>query len=257
MARSFPGSTNTDRIYFSTHTFSTAVSISIWLYINAYDTTFRRAWHFGEGVADNRDRLAILNDGTRDELYTEFYWDTNLGTWTCAGPLIGGWHHVLVTYNGASTANDAIIYIDGTSQTITEETTPSGSLLAGDQDIWIGNREDLARCFNGYLAEYARWGAILTQAEATILSKGFSPLFVNLGNLNHYIPIIGRKSPETDIMTATTGTVTNTTNVTHPRIIYPSSAQVRRFTTAVAAAGGGIEDWPVMTGNKFSGWRYS
>jgi hypothetical protein len=38
-------------------------------------------------------------------------------------------HHVAVTYDGASDANDPVLYVDGVSQTLTQLSNPAGTLV--------------------------------------------------------------------------------------------------------------------------------
>ena len=63
--------------------------------------------------------------------------------------------HFSVTYNANSAANDPLMYLDGASQSVTEFTTPAGSVSSdAAHDLWIGNRENGAnREFDGVLDE--------------------------------------------------------------------------------------------------------
>ena len=87
--------------------------------------------------------------------------------------------------------------------------------------------------FEGLIAEVAKWNRELSDAEITALGKGFSPLFMS-NSLEFYAPLIGRFSPEINRLASVTGTITGAVAAPHPRIIYPSSAQIRRYTTAAA-----------------------
>ena len=170
----------------------------------------------------------------------------------------GVWHSLVATFDGDN--NTIVAYLDGTSIGLTyaAQTTPTAfsNFASG---FLIGARENRGTndaFFSGSLAEFAIWTRALTAAEAGILADGFSPLFVP-NSLRNYLPIIGRASPEPELRQGSNGTVTGTTNLAHPRIIYPSPAQIRRFTTAVAPPAAGGNDWPVLTGKGFWGWRYS
>ena len=139
------------------------------------------------------------------------------GNWSCTAPSADAWHHVLVTYDSSSTTNDPAIYIDGVAQTVTENSTPAGTVVDNTSGYVIGNRgNDSARTWDGYLAEFATWDRILSAEEIAALANGISPLFMR-SQLLSYVPIIREVVDFRQI----NPTVTGTTTVDHPRIIYP------------------------------------
>ena len=91
---------------------------------------------------------------------------------------------------------------------------------------------------DGYMAEAAVWNVALTSAEVSVLSKGYSPLLVRPQSIVSYWPLIGRTSPEIDLVGGYGMTLVNApTTAAHPRIIYPTSPQVGlHFTPASAAS---------------------
>ena len=153
-----------------------------------------------------------------------------------------------------SASNARAAYINGGSKGT--DATEEDPLLVLDRTS-IGRLGDStpSQYFSGSIAEVAVWDIALTDNEIIVLSKGFSPLFVRPQNLVAYWPLIGNYSPETDIVGANNLTLTGTVvKANHPRIIYPSSPQIRRFTTAAAAAGG--NDWPTFQTRGFRNWRF-
>jgi hypothetical protein len=58
-----------------------------------------------------------------------------------------------------------------------------------------------------------------------LLSLGYSPLFVRPQSLVAYWPLIGRNSPELELIGGQGGTLTGTTQAEHPRIIRPKRRQ--------------------------------
>lgn len=91
---------------------------------------------------------------------------------------------------------------------------------------------------DGSVAEAAVWDIDLTAAEVAVLAKGVSPLFVRPANLVAYWPLIGRHSPEPDIVGGFNLTLTNVpANFAHPRVIYPCGPKITPF---VAAASGRV-----------------
>lgn len=160
------------------------------------------------------------------------------GEWTIASPALNEWHPVGVSYNDTATTNDPIMYLDGASQTVTERITPVGSAVDNATAYSIGNRIGATDAsWDGYLAEFGIWDRILTAAEFAALGKGFSPLFFP-NDLVLYYPLV--RNLTLDVVGGA-GTVANVTVVPHPRIIYPSISQIRRFTTTVAPGG---TTWP-------------
>lgn len=152
-------------------------------------------------------------------------------------PTANVWHHLLITYDSSSTSNLPLIYLNGVSQTVVIGTTPSGTRTDNAEVYNIGNRGDNNnRNWGGDLAEFAIWDRILSDGEAAALGKGYSPLFL-LQGLVEYVPmvrdLVSRKNAAP--------TATGTTISVHPRIIYPSAVQARRFSTAAAPPAG---TWP-------------
>jgi len=148
-------------------------------------------------------------------------WSGGDGAWSVAYPTNGIWYDYVVTYDGSSTANDPIIYRDGSSVTITERAAPSGTLPINQTTLVIGNRiaDDLT--WDGRLAEFAIWNRVLTSTEANQIGVGNSPLLIP-GGLIFYSPLIGDTSPEPDLIGGITGTVTGTTQITHPTVYAPN-----------------------------------
>ncbi len=110
----------------------------------------------------------------------------------------------------------------GTEQSAT--VTPDGA-----DRVAIGRLGDSSPAFymNGSIAEVAIWDVGLTDAEVVILAAGFSPLFVRPQSRIHYWPLIGRMSPEIDLVGGFDLTAfSSPTASDHPPIIYPSTIQI-------------------------------
>ncbi len=97
----------------------------------------------------------------------------------------------------------------------------------------------LGQVLTGNLAEVGIWNVSLTAAELAILSKGYSPLFVGPSALVAYWPIVGRTSPEINLVGGGNGTLTGTANAAHPRIIMPSRPMIGH--NSAGAAPGGLD----------------
>ncbi len=96
------------------------------------------------------------------------------GKWSIAKPTTGSWHHIGVTFDGSSTANNPLIYLNGASQAVTERSTPAGSSNAPDGTVTIGQATGGGQNFDGRMAEFAWWDRILTANEMLAHGKGLA-----------------------------------------------------------------------------------
>jgi len=215
-ARTFGGA-STDRIALSTYVTNHATTTwSIWSYRTGDGGgSFGRMWFKGSTAFDGR-------------LYTtttKYFFDressTSDGTWSITRPSASVWHHILVTYDSGALGNDPAIYLDGTSQTLQDNTNPTGTISNNSEAYTIGNflnGGSPSQNWAGSLSEFAVWDVILNQGEITALARGISPMNIRLANLKCFIPITGIHTTEPDYSSATTksiGTVTGATLTAH------------------------------------------
>lgn len=137
-------------------------------------------------------------------------------TWTTAqegSPLI---HHLAITYDLSSTANDPTVYHDGTALTVgaglTEVLAPSGTVTNNSVALCLGNRPAQDRTLFGWLAEFAEWDRILSAGELAALADGVTPAAFPRG-LTEYFPFV--RSTQSRIVGPPT--VTGTAANPHPR----------------------------------------
>jgi len=240
MARDFNGTTQYGTL--TLNTAQKAITVSSWAWWEYLDSNaqYKRPYHMVAGAFawrmefdDGWGYVFVATQNSAD------------GKWSIAKPTTGAWHHICITYDGSSTTNNPLIYLDGVSQAVTTRSTPSGTLLLPDGTVTIGRATGGGQEFDGRLAEFAMWNRILTAGEVAALGKGFAPP-TNPRGLLTYLPLIGRASPEIELMGGSNLTLSNSpVNIAHPRIIYPSGSEIRRFTTA--AAGGGSIFTPYRT----------
>jgi hypothetical protein len=227
MARGF-GSTlgggTTDKVTTTYGTVGTQMSYSGWFFQRAaggssLGVLFAQT---GGGVGE-----ALFNSGSTWAFGAE--WTTTDGSWSVVRPSLSNWHHLLLTYDGSNTANNPVVYINGSSVTVTRITGPAGTRTPSGANFNIGNRADSTLWWDGHIAEFAIWDRILTAGDATALSKGYSPLFLR-NSLKEYVPLLRDNVSWYNAAPTIVGTlVTN-----HPRVIYPSSSW-----KIIALGGGG------------------
>lgn len=145
--------------------FDTGASVSVW--INTNSGTNSR-------IVDKTGWLFLPLEtlsGTCNIRLTHQFSTTN-GHWTTtARPItFGQWHHVVVTYNNSSTANDAIIYVDGVPAAISETSTPAGTRVSDASGSFvIGDRLSTGRTFDGSMSDFRVYDRILSDVEVMSL----------------------------------------------------------------------------------------
>lgn len=172
MSRSFPNTTDFLRkLSFTTPT--TAMSICFWVKnpnINDFYTYIRN-----DSVAY---QLAGSSTGTGRIEFTRGW--TTPGVWridsAVHGMTFANWNHQAWTYNGASTANDALFYANGVAKTVTRGTAPVGSINNTQGNLYIGRWENASRNIGGSMAYVCVHNVVLTQGEVLRAMKhGYTP----------------------------------------------------------------------------------
>ena len=113
--------------------------------------------------------------GGNVQIRLDHIFSTTTGTWTApaASIAVGAWNHVVITYSGASIENDPVIYINGSSVTVTEAVKPAGTVNADTADKLFGNDPTNARTFHGFIGEVAFYkGTILDADAVTVMYNG-------------------------------------------------------------------------------------
>lgn len=135
-------------------------------------------WAFRENIAwDNYYRffdkrkggsqVEVLYDLDGTSLGFDRGWSSLDGQWSFGAPSKGVWHHIILTYDAGSTANNPAVYVDGLAVSVTRVSAPSGSTRSNTDPYCIGNRaSDNARGFKGMLGDLLIWNRLLSAAEA-------------------------------------------------------------------------------------------
>ena len=146
------------------------------------------------------------------------------------------WYHVGGTFE-SSTNRKA--WLNGSSgPTNTFSSTPTG---LDTTTLGAYNGSSIINPHSGLICEVGIWNVALTTAEVGVLAAGYSPLFVRPASLVAYWPIIGKYSPEIDIIGGAGLTLTNgPTAAAHPRIYMPRPMQLGALPAAAPPAAGRV-----------------
>lgn len=100
------------------------------------------------------------------------FFSTARGKWTTTARVLptGSFSSFVINYNNSSTANNPTIYINGSSVSVTEVETPSGTRTSDVSDaLVIGNRAAQDRTFEGIQDDFAIFTRVLTTDEITAI----------------------------------------------------------------------------------------
>ena len=230
MARTFLAASNQ---YLSVSgTLTMPISMSCWF--KADDVTTQGRLITVQDMPTNLDLLGLWAAGTTggDPLQAITYDGvTPYAAHTTSGYTAGVWTHAACVF---STTTFRYVYINGGSYgqdfTLSAPSPINTMYIAGAGNIGL---------FNGTIAEVAIWsGTGLLLVDVLQLAKGYSPLLVRPEGLYGYWPLIGRTSPEIDLINGNGMALGNAPGTaSSPRIIYPSYPQVGlHFTPASAAS---------------------
>lgn len=234
MARNF--SSDTDRINFgsSVPELTSAWTVGGWFRRTSSGraTAITALWSRWTSSAANRQLYVYLLPATAGANTDKFQIDVPFVAAILTGSTAvtgTAWHHFAVKRTG----NDWTLYLDGVSDgtaTVVATQETGAELTFGDTIVTGVGAGDML----GDQAEIAGWDAALGVDEVVALSKGIAPLLIRPTSLVFYAPIIGRASPEPDIVAGTTGTLTGTANAAHTRMAYGGSR--RAITTKTVSA---------------------
>lgn len=116
------------------------------------------------------------------------------------------WHHAVLT---VADADNRVLRLDGSAY----NNSAGGVAINSSGTFDVGyspNGGSGYQYHNGDIAEVSVWNVSLTDAETTILSKGFVAPFVRPDSLVFYAPMWGYHDPEAELIAGNTLTLTNT-----------------------------------------------
>lgn len=218
MARSFNGSTDF-MTYAGTLITAAPLTLAAWFYVNNTAAAVKTIIDIG---GDNGAVLkqAFLIYASSTGFYAATQADGSFASATSTATLSQTtWYHGCGVF---AASNDRRAFINGANKgTNNTNYTPNAAYV---QRIRIGQRANAYdnQKMNGLLAEAAAWNVALGDDEVAILATGISPLAVRPGSLVNYWPIIGKYSPEIDVVGGFDMTLSGTpAAAAHPRVRYP------------------------------------
>ncbi len=133
-------------------------------------------WFYPTILSFNRrlfeNGYSILSQGNNGSLYMNFgRWSGGYAAWNTADNALAlnEWHHVAVTYDYASTANDPILYINGVAVGLTETVAPSGTVNTTNAQLYVGNRASADRPWAGRIDDFRYYNRVLPASEIATL----------------------------------------------------------------------------------------
>ncbi|KKM07542.1 hypothetical protein LCGC14_1732880, partial [marine sediment metagenome] len=143
-------------------------TISAWFYAKSYgELSFGRIFFKGSDASNTASTQLYLQNSSglekRLKLYRSF--DGANGQWHIGDINLNTWYHAVVVYNEDSVNNIPVFYLNGVSQSVTEQINSSGSSVSdAANNLHIGSRVS-DREFNGTIDEAMIFNRILSANE--------------------------------------------------------------------------------------------
>jgi len=192
------------------------MSISVWVKI-ASKTAEKKVVAKWEDEPDETQRSYLLTIDTGDNDTPRFAVTNASGTVAITSAttnmVIGTWHHLAGTYDGANVR----IYVDGLEE---GSAALTGAIKSTTAVVRVGSGSGgptVENPMHGDIGHLAAWDVALSPGEVQTLATGLSPLRINRANLTFYGPINGQ-SPGLDVVGSLPLTVTGTTVSEEPPI---------------------------------------
>jgi hypothetical protein len=153
-------------------------SIAFWVYI---DTLAAQVGLCGKATstATGGDGWGVVV-GTAGSISLRHAWSTNRGIWSAPAATMttGLWYHITITYDksGAAPGSDPLIYINGVSQSITENQTPAGTVAddaALSMALGFGYSQAVQTFHDGQIEDFRAYTRVLTLEEVSVLAAGY------------------------------------------------------------------------------------
>jgi len=176
---------------------------------------------------------ATGSGGNNNKVYTYISGSVGWYAESAVDALIANiWRVIIATWAGGTAVAPKLwaCTLGGTLAELSYTGTPtggSGRVSDASATLRVAARDAAdATFFAGGMAESALWNRRLSDDELRALGRGFAPAFFPRGRV-FYSPLAGRQSTEPNWAGTTHGTVTGTTFLDHPPVIYPRQMGVQ------------------------------
>lgn len=211
--------------------YTTTVAVSFWLKAESNPGSHQAIFVSKDKDGANEPNIRMLwTPAGGGDVYTVTYAAGAFNEWKADySPTVGAWEHWYFEVDWSTNPDTHRFWVNGVEQTmthnfgsnnVTPSTTATQTITLGGDAVGDPNNAD------GVIAEVAFWSDNVGLARATMLSKGYSPLFFK-NNLTEYIPLI--RNLHNFKGGSGTLSVSNPTVAPHPRIYYPASYQIAPF----------------------------
>lgn len=177
------------------------ITVAAWAKTNSLVTEQGIATKWGAAGANQQYELELSNTG---KITFGVVAAGPVGTVVTGATTVtqGAWFHAC----GRQTANDVFVYLNGVQD---GTNVNQRSIQNTATDLLIGKFPS-GLAFNGLLAEVAIWNLDLTPAEIAQLAAGTNPSAIQAANLKGYWPLCGIASPEPDLASGNSATISGT-----------------------------------------------
>ncbi len=145
----------------------------------------------GGGANENTQLTINHNANGAIEWFCSF--TTTGGSWENRTNIltINAWHHIAITYDGSSAANNPILYLDNVVTSIPVQTAPVGTYRTnGSNQLKVLGSTGIASSIVGNILDVRMYNRILTAAEISDIYKSRLAIS-NLYGLVFHAPLTG------------------------------------------------------------------
>ena len=153
----------------------TAITVSAWIYLDTVSQGTYPRIVAKETTAGAGWRFYALNDATpaKTIAFAYDYATTDVERVGVANAIsTTTWTHILATWDGSSTATNIHLYVNGGEITYYRTDNGVGAKNSdASESLFIGNRNDLNRDFDGTISEVAVWNMVLSADQIALLAS--------------------------------------------------------------------------------------
>lgn len=168
--------------------FTTGGTIAMWIKPTAFSNVYaaRMAEKRGSG---GWIVTFDVTSGSTSKINFDIVFNTSNGSWNSTSAVLstGSYQFVVITYDGSSVLNNPIIYMNGSSVSITQTGIPVGTIVTDATiNMVLGNATTSSRWYSGAMDIVGIWTRALSASEVTTLYNGGTgmqyPFSSNNGN---------------------------------------------------------------------------